>query len=122
MKTGRLVFGETDGTMTLMTYSPHRIAESKTESPPKPISMLRNLPDMQWVAFFRAMFVACLLSTTGIAIWGWFFGDPSNIRWGQLFANVIAFAILTVLWHIITYFNEATAALIRREAIARRAI
>jgi hypothetical protein len=33
-----------------------------------------------------------------------------------------AFAILTGLWHIITYFNQATAALIRRGAIERRAI
>jgi hypothetical protein len=122
MKTGRRVFGETDGTMTLMTYSPDRIALDKAEALPKPISALRNSPDVRLVAFFRGMFVACVLSTTGIAIWRWFFGDPSNIRWGQLLANVTGFAILTGLWHIITYFNQATAALIRRGAIERRAI
>jgi hypothetical protein len=61
------------------------------------------------------------MSTTGIAVWRWFFGDPSNIRWGQLMANVVGFAFLITGWHIITYFNLATAAAMRREAIKRKA-
>jgi hypothetical protein len=85
------------------------------------MATLKMSSDERKAAFFRLMFVACVMSTTGIAVWRWFFGDPSNIRWGQLLANVVGFAFLMTGWHIITYFNLATAAAMRREAIKRKA-
>lgn len=123
LKSGRLFFNGTDGTMTPMTYNADEDSDSRAESLPQPISMesLKMSSDARKAAFFRLMFVACVMSTTGIAVWRRLFGDPSNIRWGQLLANVIAFSFLITVWHIITYFNLATAALMRREAIKRKA-
>jgi hypothetical protein len=123
LKSGRLFFNGTDGTMTTMTYNAEADYDSRAESLPQPISMksLKMSSDARKAAFFRLVFVGCVMSTTVIAIWRWFFGDPSNIRWGQLLANVIAFAILIPLWHVITYFNLATANLMRREAAVREA-
>jgi hypothetical protein len=122
-KSGRLFFNGTDGTMTIMTYEPDADTDCKADSLPQPTSIatLKTSADLRKAAFFRLLFVACVMSTTGIAVWRWFFGDPSNIRWGQLLANVVGFAFLITGWHIITYFNLATAAAMRREAIKRKA-
>jgi len=123
VKSGRLFFNGTDGTMTIKNYDPDADTDSRAESLPQPISMasLKTSSDARKAAFFRLVFVGCVMSTTGIAVWRWLFGDPSNIRWGQLLANVIAFSFLITLWHIITYFNLAAANVMRREAIKRRA-
>jgi hypothetical protein len=123
LKSGRLFFNGTEGTLTLMTASRNDDSDTRAESLPQPISMnsLRTSSDARKVAFFRLLFVACVMSTTGIAVWRRFFGDPSKIHWAQLLANAIAFTILIILWHIITYFNAATADLMRREEIKRKA-
>jgi hypothetical protein len=122
-KSGRLFFNGTDGTRTLMNYNANDDSDAKAESLPQPISLksLMKSSDAQKVTFFRLMFVACVNSTTVIAIWRWFFGDPSRIRWPQILANTFAFTFLIVVWHIVTFFNLATAARIQREAAAREA-
>lgn len=112
LKYGRLFFNGTEGTETLKVLSEEAYKGDRGDALPLPI----YTGDAFWVAFYRILFVADVMLPDGIAIWRWLSGDTAGIRWGQLLANAIMFAILIPLWHIVTWFNLAVAALMRREA------
>lgn len=117
LKTGRIFMNETDGTLKLAIVDKPDDTGDRGDVLPQPL----YTKDAFWVAFYRILFVADVMLADGIAIWRLLFGDPSNVRWGQLLANLFAFAILIPFWHVVSWFNLAVAVLMRREAANRDA-
>jgi hypothetical protein len=49
---------------------------------------------------FQVILMMSVLATTGIVLWRWFAGNASDVDWAQLSVNLVALAILLVLWRL----------------------
>ena len=107
----RLFVWETPGTLTLFTDVAAQ--EIKARSVVLPGSE-PDEPRSRGAAFFQTVTAISLLAPIGIALWRFGFGDPSNIKWMELTANAIAFAMILPAWKLLKDFNAVTGEIMRQ--------
>jgi cytochrome b subunit of formate dehydrogenase len=61
------------------------------------------------------VFFASLFAPFGIALWRLAFGDISDVNWVRLWAGLVGFATLALLWRLMVHFN--TAAFLLRPSV-----
>jgi hypothetical protein len=107
----RLALWETPGTFTLFTDP--EVQEIQARS----VLLPGSEPDKPLTAgaiFFQIVTVVSLMTPIGIALWRFGFGDPSNIKWAELTANAIAFALLLPALKVLRYFNAIVGEIMRQ--------
>jgi len=107
----RLAMWETPGTFTLFTDP--EVQEIQARS----VLLPGSEPETRLPAgaiFFQEVTVISLMAPIGIALWRFGFGDPSHIKWSELTANAIAFALILPALKLLRYFNALAGETLRQ--------